>query len=160
VWQPLDGTTLHAGYARYFSPPPFELVANRTIALFANTTAAPSVTRNDTPKAERANYYDVGAQQKIDAFTLGVDAYYKQSRNLVDEGQFGAPIILTPFNYRYGRQYGIEFTASYNEGPFSAYGNLALQHAIGKDIVSSQFNFGQDELDYIAANFIHLDHEQ
>ncbi|HUO93306.1 MAG TPA: TonB-dependent receptor, partial [Rhizomicrobium sp.] len=25
VWTPLDGTTFHAGYARYFSPPPFEL---------------------------------------------------------------------------------------------------------------------------------------
>ena len=26
VWQPTDSTTLHAGYSRYFSPPPFELV--------------------------------------------------------------------------------------------------------------------------------------
>jgi outer membrane receptor protein involved in Fe transport len=160
VWQPFDGTTLHAGYSRYFSPPPFELVASKDIALFEDTTAAPSVTENDTPKAERANYYDVGAQQKFDAFTFGVDTFYKQSRNLIDEGQFGAPIILTPFNYRYGRQYGVEFTGSYNDGPFSAYANLALLHAMGRDIVSSQFNFAQDELDYIAANFIHLDHEQ
>ena len=26
------GTTLHAGYARYFSPPPFELVASTAVA--------------------------------------------------------------------------------------------------------------------------------
>src|SRR5204862_4530504 len=26
VWEPLKGTTLHAGYARYFTPPPLENV--------------------------------------------------------------------------------------------------------------------------------------
>ena len=30
VWKPLDGTTFHAGYARYFTPPPFELVGNQS----------------------------------------------------------------------------------------------------------------------------------
>ncbi len=34
------------------------------------------------------------------------------SSHLIDEGQFGAPIILTPFNYRYGRQYGAEFSGN------------------------------------------------
>src|SRR6202045_4312467 len=53
VWQPTDATALHAGYARYFTPPPFELVANTTIGLFANTTAAPAVTDNSVAKAER-----------------------------------------------------------------------------------------------------------
>ena len=102
----------------------------------------------------------MGAQQKLDALTLGVDSYYKISRNLIDEGQFGAPIILTPFNYRDGLQYGIEFTAAYQEGPLSTYGNLSLQHAIGRDIVSSQFNFSQDDLNYIATHYIPLDHQQ
>ena len=32
-------------------------------------------------------------------FTATVDGYYKISKHLIDEGQFGAPIILTPFNY-------------------------------------------------------------
>ncbi len=41
---------------------------------------------------------------------MGLDTYYKQSHNLIDEGQFGAPIILTPFNYTYGKQYGAEIT--------------------------------------------------
>jgi outer membrane receptor protein involved in Fe transport len=161
VWMPLTGTTLHAGYARYFSPPPFELIATESVALFQNTTAAAPTLQNDTPKAERANYFDVGVQQQVvQGFALGVDTYYKISRNLIDEGQFGAPIILTPFNYRYGKQYGVEFTATYDKGPFSAYGNLALQHAMGKDIVSSQFQFDPGDLAYIADNYIHLDHEQ
>jgi outer membrane receptor protein involved in Fe transport len=161
VWMPFDGTTVHAGYARYFSPPPFELIATETVVLFQNTTAAAANSQNDTPKAERANYFDVGVQQQVvQGFAVGVDTYYKRSRNLIDEGQFGAPIILTPFNYRDGLQYGVEFTATYDKGPFSAYGNLALEHAMGRDIVSSQFQFDPGDLAYIATHYIHLDHEQ
>jgi outer membrane receptor protein involved in Fe transport len=161
VWQPLEGTTIHAGYSRYFSPPPFEQVANETVLLFQNTTAAAPNTLDDTPKAERANYFDAGAQQKLfDVLTIGVDTYYKKSRNMIDEGQFGAPIILTPFNYLDGKQYGMDVTLGYADGPLSAYANVAFSHALGRHIVSSQFNFSQDDLDYIATNYIHTDHDQ
>lgn len=161
VWQPLDGTTVHGGYARYLSPPPFELVGNETVAKFANTTAAPSVAMADTPQAEQANYYDIGVQQKLaERFTVGLDTYYKQSHNLIDEGQFGAPIILTPFNYAQGKQYGAELTANYAGEHVSAYVNFAYQSAKGKNIDSAQFNFTQAELNYIATHYIDLDHEQ
>jgi hypothetical protein len=79
---------------------------------------------------------------------------------LIDEGQFGAPIILTPFSYAHGKQYGAELTGNYTAESFSAYLNLAYQSAKGKDIDSAQFNFTQAELNYIAENYIHLDHEQ
>src|SRR5262249_1959399 len=36
VWKPNDTLTVHAGYARYFSPPPFELVASNSVSLFDN----------------------------------------------------------------------------------------------------------------------------
>ncbi|HXV01727.1 MAG TPA: TonB-dependent receptor [Caulobacteraceae bacterium] len=161
VWTPLGGTTLHAGYARYFSPPPFELVGAETVSKFANTTAASEVSADTTPFSERANYFDVGVSQTLaDGLTAGVDSYYKTSKNLIDEGQFGAPIILTPFNYARGRQYGIEFEASWNRGPWSAYANFAYAKAEGEDIVSSQFNFPASDLAYIADHFIHLDHDQ
>jgi outer membrane receptor protein involved in Fe transport len=161
VWQALPDTTVHAGYSRYFSPPPFELVGTETVTKFVNTTAGAEVLRADTPLAEQANYYDIGVQQKVTPqITLGVDSYYKQSHNLIDEGQFGAPIILTPFNYSYGKQYGAEFTGSFTEDDFSAYLNFAWQSARGKNIDSAQFNFGADDLAYIAEHYIHLDHEQ
>lgn len=161
VWKPLDGTTIHAGYSRYFSPPPFELVGTRDVALFQNTTSAPLSLQADSPFAERANYYDLGAEQKlIDGLTIGVDTYYKQTVNLIDEGQFGAPIILTPFSYRHGQQYGAELALNYAQGSFSAYGNLATARDIGKNIVSAQFNFDPGDLSYIANHYIHLDHEQ
>ncbi len=161
VWKPTDATTLHAGYARYFVPPPFELVSPGTISQFIGTTAAPVVTQNDPVKAERSHYFDIGVSQiVVPGLTVGIDSYYKISNNLIDEGQFGAPIILTAFNYAHGRQDGVELTASYDHGPWSIYGNLAWSRALGKDIVSAQFNFGPDELAFIGNNFIHLDHDQ
>src|SRR5262249_22258039 len=110
---------------------------------------------------ERSNYYDLGVEQVLShELKVGFDSYYKQSSNLIDEGQFGAPIILTPFNYRYGQVYGFEFTGSYSTGHFQSYANVALQRAIGKDIISSQFTFDPGDLAYIADHYIHLDHEQ
>jgi outer membrane receptor protein involved in Fe transport len=161
VWQALPDTTVHAGYSRYLSPPPFELVGGKDIALFENTSSPPLSPGATAPLAERANYYDVGVQQKIGLpLTVGVDSYYKQSINLIDEGQFGAPIILTPFNYRFGKQYGLELTANYTVRHFSSYLNLAGQSARGQDIDSAQFNFAAADLAYIANHYIPLDHEQ
>ena len=161
VWQATDSTTVHFGYSRFFTPPPFENVGNETVTKFIGTTATPALTADSVSKAERANYFDLGAQQDIfTGFTVGLDSYYKLSRDLIDEGQFGAPIILTPFNYKHGKQYGLEFTTNYTSNNFSAYANASLEHAEGKDIVSSQFEFSPDDLAYIADNYIHLDHEQ
>ncbi|HEV2366215.1 MAG TPA: TonB-dependent receptor [Caulobacteraceae bacterium] len=169
VWLPWPSTTVHFGYARYFSPPPFELVAAPTVARFVEPTgnpavtssAAPSVALDTTPFAERADYVDLGVEQKFgDGLTVGADSFYKRSRHLVDEGQFGAPIILTPFNYQRGRQYGAELTVSVNRGPLSAYANFAWQVGQGEDWISSQFNFSAPELDYVAGHYIYLDHDE
>ena len=163
VWEFPTDTTLHGGYSRYFTPPPFELIGAETFTKFAGTTAVPpgSNTLDTAPIAERANYYDLGVQQKLldKTLTLGVDSFYEQAQHLIDEGQFGAPIILTPFNYRYGLIGGVEFTANYTIHNFSAYLNSAWQAAHGKQVESAQFNFSQDDLNYIASNYIHLDHE-
>jgi len=163
VWQLPYGTIVHGGYSRYFTPPPFELVGSETFTRFAGTSALPpgSVTEDTAPFAARANYYDFGVQQKLlsDTLTLGVDSFYEQTQHLIDEGQFGAPIILTPFNYRYGLIGGVELTANYSVKDFSAYGNVSAQAAHGKGIESAQFNFSQDKLNYVTDNYSHLDHE-
>lgn len=161
VYTPWIGTTVHGGYARYFTPPSFELVANETISKFANTVNAPPTTADTTPYAERSNYLDLGVQQKLFRYvTLGVDSYVKTSRHLLDEGQFGAPIILTPFNYRYGKNRGVELTAAYDKGPITSYFNAAYNRSMGEGIESSQFNFAQDELNAIARQYIFLDHNE
>jgi len=163
VWEAPTGTTLHGGYSRYFTPPPFELIASTTFTKLYGTSALPvgSNTEDTPPIAEQANYYDLGVQQKVTHdFTVGVDSYYEQADNLIDEGQFGAPIVLTPFNYRYGHIGGVELTANYATRRLSAYGNLAFQSAKGKAVETSQFNFATDDLAYIASHYIHLDHEE
>ena len=161
VWQPAHGTAIHAGYSHYFTPPPFELVGGNTVSLFNGTSAAASVTRDDTVRAEHDNYFDLGAEQALPhGIRLSLDSYYKQARQLIDEGQFGAPIILTAFNYAKGQVTGLEGSASYDEGPWSLYANLAISRAIGKDIDTAQFSFSPEELAYISQHYIHLDHDQ
>ncbi len=161
VWTPFEGTTLHGGYSRYFTPPPFELVSANSVAQFNGTSAASAVTQDTVVKSERDNYFDAGVDQVIlPGLRVGADAYYKAARNLIDEGQFGAPIILTAFNYRKGQVDGLELSTSYDRGPLSLYANYAYSRAIGKDIDTAQFNFSASDLQYISGRWIHLDHDQ
>jgi len=161
VYKPTDTTTLHAGYARYFTPPPMELVSTGDIAGFANTTNAPAVTQDSAVKPERSNTFDMGATQKLsERWQVGLDGYYKLVHDMLDEGQFGQALILTPFNYQHGYIYGSELTATYTGDKLKGYGNFAFSRAMGENIVSSQFNFSPDELAYIQNHYVHLDHDQ
>jgi outer membrane receptor protein involved in Fe transport len=161
VWQASDSTVVHAGYARYFTPPATEMITSENIARFDGTTNAVPDLGNNTPLAERSDYFDAGVQQSIgSAWTLGVDAYYRKVDRLQDEGQFGSALVYSTFNLAQGRVKGVEFTADYSAGPLSAYFNLALSKAIGKGIITSQYNFDPDDLAYVAAHWIHLDHDQ
>jgi outer membrane receptor for ferrienterochelin and colicin len=154
-------TGIHAGFSRYFSPPPQELASQRSIDLYEGTTNAPLVPISDPVRAERASYYDLGVTQQLtQQLTLGLDGYYKQVTNLLDEGQFGQALILTPFNYAKGYQEGLELTATYNASNWSGYLNFAVSRAKGKDIISGQSTFRPDELAYISDHYIYLDHDQ
>jgi outer membrane receptor protein involved in Fe transport len=156
-----EGTTLHAAYARYFTPPPLEAVSGEDIKKFAGTTNEPTVLVDNTTSPERSHYFDAGVTQNLPyGIKLDLDSYYKKSTDLIDEGQFGATLVFTPFNYQKGRQYGVEFTTSWNRENFTWYSNFAYSVAQGNNIVSNQFLFGSDELVYIRHHFIFLDHDQ
>lgn len=162
VYQLTPQTTLHAGYARYFTPPPNELISGQTISSSLGTTAAPPDGNvNGAVKPETSDYYDIGISQQLnDNFTVGLDNYYEHITNLLDEGQFGSALLYTPFNYAQGKIYGTELTANYHKDNFSTYFNLARAMALGKDINSAQYNFTPAELSYIANGWVHLDHDQ
>jgi outer membrane receptor protein involved in Fe transport len=161
VWEATPSTTVHAGYARYFTPPRQEFVATASVARFANTTAESSVPVNSPVRAERAHYLDAGVTQRIiPGLTVGLDGYYKLSEYHLDEGQFGAPTFLTPFNYHTASNIGIELTTSYTVGGFSGYGNLAAAQQVAKGIVSAQALFSADDLAYINEHYIVTDHSQ
>jgi outer membrane receptor protein involved in Fe transport len=160
VYQATDSTTIHAGYSRYFTPPATELISTANIEKFQGTTNALPDNGNNTALAERSDYYDLGISQTVGAWTFGLDGYYRKVSRLQDEGQFGAALVYSTFNYNQGRIRGAEFTLSYDDGPLSAYFNLAYNRATGKKVVTGQYNFDPDDLVYIADHYIHLDHDQ
>ena len=161
VYKPLDGTTFHVGYARYFTPPVQVIAAPTNIAATANTTAQPENFQQSPVLPERAHYFDVGVVHKITPkLQVGIDGYYKIANDLLDDGQFGQALILNGFNYETAYNVGVELSATYKDGNFSGYGNLAWARQMGKNVVSNQYLFGNDELAYIANNYIYTDHAQ
>lgn len=161
VYQPTDSTTIHAGYSRYFTPPASESISPTSIAKFNSTTNALPDNGNDTPLAERSSYYDVGISQKLgDQWTVGIDSYLRHVARIQDEGQFGAAVVYSTFNYDQGKVKGDEFTLNYNGGALTAYFNFAYNRSVGKRIITGQYNFDPDDLAYIQDHFIHLDHDQ
>ena len=161
IYTPTGSTTLHAGYSRYFTPPPVENVSGNTVAKFDGTSNA-SATGQDSPvKAERANYFDLGIAQKLaPGLQVGVDGYYKSARNQLDDGLFGQTLILSAFNYAKGEIYGVEFTANYTHGGFSTYANVAVSKAQGETWSSAQFLFDPNDAAYVQNHWIALDHDQ
>ncbi len=169
IYKITNATTVHAGYARYFTPPPLESVNSSDIAAFAGppgdngTSNLPpgSVTQNDPVKAERSDYFDAGITHQITPkLTAGLDAYYKIAKNQLDDGFFGQSLVPSAFNYRKGKIYGVELTTNYVDGGFSTYANAAYSMAQGEDINSAQFLFSSDDLAYIQNHYINLDHDQ
>lgn len=161
IYQATDTTTVHAGYSRYFTPPATEMITVANIAKFDGTTNAVSNPGNATPLSERSDYFDAGISQAVSSkLTLGLDAYYREVHRLQDEGQFGAALVYSTFNYERGHIGGLEFSANYDDGPFSAYFNLAYNRSMGKNVITSQYNFSPEDLAYVASNYIHLDHDQ
>jgi outer membrane receptor protein involved in Fe transport len=168
TWKPYDGTTFHAGYARNFTPPQQVIAAPANLALVTPpaipaNTQTPEVALNNPVLPERSHVFDVGVVQKIHpvpGLEVGVDGYYKTARDLLDDGQFGAAYVLNGFNYERGENIGVELKSTYTNGNFRAYGNLAWAKQIATNVVSNQFLFGRDELNYIATHYIYTDHAQ
>jgi hypothetical protein len=52
----------------------------------------------------------------LPGLTMGLDAYYKNTRDQIDDGQFGAAVVLTQFNYARGYSEGGEFKLKYSNG--------------------------------------------
>lgn len=161
AWKWSDTTLVHAGFSRFFTPPAQELAGQRSISLYAGTSNAPLSGVSDNVRAERTSYWDAGVAQTITPeLTVALDAYYKDIDDLLDEGQFGQALILSPFNYAHGTARGVELAVTWNHDNLSAYANLAHQRAQAHDIVSGQALFAPDELAYIANHDIFLDHDQ
>jgi outer membrane receptor protein involved in Fe transport len=161
VYKPFVGTTIHAGYARYFTPPYQAQAVSSNIALFTNTTNQPAVPLNDPVLPERSNYYDVGVDQSVlPGLTVGVDAYYKDAQDMLDDGQFGQAVVLTQFNWARGYSEGAEFKLKYANGDFKAYANFAYNITEAIDPVSNQYLLDADEYTYLVNHWHYTDDMQ
>lgn len=161
VYDISSDTKIHGGFARYFSPAKAETLSNSLIEKYVGTTAAPANLQNGKVRAERSNYYDLGVSHKLTSSVhLSLDSYYKESKNLLDEGQFGNALIYSPFNFQRGKTYGVEFGADYKKDNFSAFFNFAAQKSRAKNIISSQYLIDGDDFSAAAKKYIHLDHDQ
>lgn len=161
VWKPDTATTLHVGYARYFTPPPLILIGKGAVTAFDGTTGAAADPTADPIRSQREHMFDVGAQHLFGRhLTLGIDAYYKLATNLLDDTTLGGTLILAPFNYAKARNWGVEASASFAQGPVHAYLNLARGQQQAKTIISNQFLFDPADVDYIKDHYIFTDHSQ
>jgi outer membrane receptor protein involved in Fe transport len=160
LYQPTKDTAFHAGFARYFQTPDFETVSEGAFKAFEGTTAA--VSEGGTqPYPEKDYYWAAGVLHHFGQhLTVTENAYFRLSQDLIDLGQFGFVPIFVPFNYKNGRIYGSEFSATYNWENLSIRGNFTYSSAQGNDVVSGQYNFPPNELAYIMNHYIFLDHSQ
>jgi len=160
VWKADNLTTLHGGYSRYFVPPPPQNTPPATINKFVGTTNAPQVFTDTPPLVEHSDYFDVGVSRQLaKGWKVDGDAFYKFSRNLIDEGQFGTPVIFSPFNYSVGHVNGAEISSTYDQNGFSAFGNFAWVNTEATGVASQQYLFAADELAWIDSHNVKLDHE-
>jgi opacity protein-like surface antigen/outer membrane receptor protein involved in Fe transport len=170
TYKPYDSTTFHAGYARYFTPPVQVIAAPTNTGLFTSCPGIPNCTTIQAPSVpppyypmlpERANVYDVGVVQKVlPGFEVGVDAYLKTARDLIDDGQFGAALVLDGFNYDRAINAGVELKGVYRNGNFQAYANWAWANQRANLRVSNQFLFDPAGNAFTANNWIYTDHTQ
>jgi outer membrane receptor protein involved in Fe transport len=161
VYKPFQGTSIHAGYARYFTPPYQAQATQSNIALFANTTNQPDQAFGDPVKPERSHYFDVGVDQTVlPSLDMGFDAYYKMAKDMIDDGQFGQAVVLTQFNYARGYSEGAEFKIKYRNGNFNAYANFAYNITRAIDVESNQYLFDAATYQYLLNNYHYTDDMQ
>jgi outer membrane receptor protein involved in Fe transport len=161
IYKPFDGTTLHAGYARYFTPPMQAQATQSNLALFTNTTNQPEVPLNNPVLPERSHYFDVGVDQKVlPGLDVGFDAYYKLATDLIDDGQFGQAVVLTQFNWARAYSEGFEVKAKYQTGNVRLYANFAFNITRATDPVSNQYLLDSDEYAFLLTHYHYTDDMQ
>ena len=159
VWQATAATAVHAGYARYFVPAP-DLDQAGWPQLLAGTSGAAPGPASAPARGEIDDYFDLGVEQSLEDLKLGVDAYWRDAANLLDEVRVGSTALSRPFNFADGRVRGVEFSAIYADGPLTAWANIAVARAEGRRIVSGQAAFTPAKLRLLADRFTPMNSDQ
>jgi outer membrane receptor protein involved in Fe transport len=147
---PNSANTLYLYYGRLFLPTNVEDLRAITSVAQAGVTAEPTL-------PERDNFYEAGY---VHRFPFGLvskfSGYYKQSSPGIDDATVPGSAIVTSVNLAQAKITGIEMVQEIRPpGPFSAYLNVALNHAYGRGPITGGF-FPADE----PQGFFDLDHDQ
>jgi outer membrane receptor protein involved in Fe transport len=160
-YQWLPGTTLHAGFARYFQVPNLQAISPRLFTVLKGTSATFGLTQggNPYPAPERDYYWDAGFTHRLTPnLKLEQDNYYRLDRNYLDEGQFGFVPVEVPLNYSRGFGWGTENTLSYNRENLSVRLNFTVAREEDIGVAAGQFNFTPAALTTIDNHHFILDH--
>jgi hypothetical protein len=147
---PNPGNTLYLYYGRLFVPTNVEDLRAITSVAQAGVATAPTL-------PERDDFYEAGY---IHRFPFGLvskfAAYHKHSSPGIDDNTVPGSAIVTSVNIAQVRITGLETVQDFRpSGPFSAYLNLALNHAYGDGPITGGF-FPTDTPE----RYFDLDHDQ
>jgi len=157
-----QANAFHAFYGRMFTPPNLEAISFAKLNT-AGTKAAPEDTTNNTVRAERAHYFEVGSYHALTNWaTLQLTGYYKLANFLSDAGQFGTTPLLNYFAFERGWTRGIDGALKLQiMDNLAVRGNLAWGQCKGYGLQSGHFLLEAAEIaDINSKSGVHCDHQQ
>ncbi|QOJ36713.1 MAG: TonB-dependent receptor [Nitrospira sp.] len=157
-----QANVFHAFYGRMFTPPNLEAISFAKLNTLG-TRAQPEDVTNNTVRAERAHYFEVGSYHALNRYaTLQFTGWYKLSNFLSDAGQFGTTPLLNYFAFERGWQRGIDgaLKLQLNEN-LTARGNVAWGQCKGYGLQSGHFLLEAKEItDVNSRGGVFCDHMQ
>ncbi len=124
VWTSPNGLAAHIGYSRYAAITPLD----------DSNVLARLPTEHD-------DYFDGGWQYRLGALTFGAGAYIRSVRNFLTDRQTIGSVLTDSFAFRRARIKGVELSATYSTHPLSAWANLSLSDAQGRDLIDPSMLF-------------------
>ena len=157
-----QANVFHAYYGRQFTPPNLEAISFAKLNT-AGTKAAPEDTTNNTVRAERAHYFEVGSYHALTSWaTVQLTGYYKLANYLSDAGQFGTTPLLNYFAFERGWTRGIDGALKLQiTKNLTARGNVAWGQCKGYGLQSGHTLLEAAEIaDINSKGGVHCDHQQ
>ena len=157
-----QANVFHVFYGRQFTPPNLEAISFAKLNT-AGTKAAPEDTTNNTVRAERAHYFEVGSYHALSRWaTLQLTGYYKLANYLSDAGQFGTTPLLNYFAFERGWTRGIDGALKLQiTDNLTGRGNVAWGQCKGYGLQSGHTLLEAAEIaDINSKGGVHCDHQQ
>ena len=157
-----QANVFHAFYGRLFTPPNLESVSLAKLNT-VGTTAEPDNLTNNTVRAERSHYFEVGSYHALTPkVILEIAAYYKLNHFQSDAGQFGTTPLLNYFAFDRGWQRGIDGALKMHvTDNLTGRANVAWGQCKGYGLQSGHFLLDQKEItDINSRGGVFCDHSQ